>query len=680
MKKSLLAVLFALGLTSAAFAADLPKALFTELKNPESVCYGPEGLLYITEIGEAGKNGDGKVTVIQKDGQKRTFADGLDDPKGIVFFRDALYLTDKTKLIKVDAQGKTSVYMGPELFPAPPLFLNDIAIDVMAGIFLVSDSGLQGKGGAIYRVDVRLHKIELVANAETIPGLTKPNGVAFDGSSHIVFADMAQGVLYRVRVPDRAVQKIAENLEGADGLVWDNFGRLFITSWTTGKVFAIPRPGHKPVLIGEGLKSAADCCLDRDGQNLLIPDMKSGTLTTLPTSIPGWEVNETPMALEWEPAFPNLVWTGWDDGSESGKVNQFRPILMTHASDQSNRIFVPEQKGIIHAFENGPQTKKTTIFLDISNRVRYNDKENEEGLLGLAFHPQFKQNGEFFVFYTDRNSDNNTKRANIVSRFRVKKGDPLTADPASEEEIIRFEKTDWNHNGGTIAFGPEGYLYIVLGDGGGGGDPHGNGQNLNTLFGKVLRIDVNKKSPGKSYGIPADNPFAKQAGAAPEIWALGLRNVWRMAFDSKTGDLWAADVGQGLFEEINLIKAGGNYGWSVREGLHPFGDKGVSERPELSDPIWEYHHNLGVSITGGVVYRGSAIPELKGAYLYGDYVSNRMWALRYDPKKSRVVANQPFKGASVGLMSLGEDNLGEVYAMGATPTSRGIFRLKAAGK
>lgn len=680
MKSGLARLAWAIALSSAlpavAAAAPTPESFVSGMQNPESVCYGFQGKLFVTEIGEAGKDGDGKVSVIE-DGKAKTFATGLDDPKGIVFFRDALYTTDKTRIVKIDGQGKTSTYKGPEGFPVPPLFLNDIAADNGHGIILVTDSGdRKGKGGALFRIDVRLDKVEAVADTTTIPELRIPNGVAFDGESHAVLADMDQGVLYRVRMTDKKAWKIAEGMDGADGLVWDHFGRLFITSWRTGKVFAIPRPEEKPILIGEGLKAAADSCLDRDGKTLLIPDMKSGTLTRFSTTIQGWEVNDTPLAVEVKPAFPGLKWTGWDDGSESGKVVPLRPIFLTHAGDGSNQIIVPTQHGVIHSFDNDDAAKETKVFADLTDRVRYSDKQNEEGFLGLAFHPKFKQNGEFFIFYTDKKAN----LVNIVSRMKTKKGDLTTADPASEEELIRFEKPYWNHDGGTIAFGPDGYLYITHGDGGAGGDPQKNGQNKKTLLGKVLRIDVDRKADGKNYAIPKDNPFVGEEGTAPEVWAYGLRNIWRMAFDRKTGELWAGEVGQNVFEEINILKSGGNYGWSVREALHPFGNQGVDVTPGLIDPIWEYHHDIGRSITGGVVYRGEAIPELQGAYLYADYVSNRMWALRYDAKAGRVVENRPIRCEGIGIMSFGEDEKGEVYVMGASPIGRGIYRLTKGAK
>lgn len=652
-------------------AADTPKKVVGGLTYPESVCYGPNGALYITEMGEPDKDGDGKVTML-KDGKTQTFADKLDDPKGIVYFRDHLYVTDKTKVLKIDASGKTVVYAPPEMFPTKPLFLNDIAVDNGGGIFLVSDSGdRKGKGGAVYRIDVRLNKIDTLANTETIPELHTPNGVAFDGGDSILVADFGTGNLFQVSTHTRKATKIADGMDGADGLIWDNFGRLFITSWKMGKVFGIPQGSTTPVLLGEGLQSAADCCLSSDGKELLIPDMKAGTLTSLSTKIPGWEVDESPLSARFEVAFPNLKWTGWDDGSEKGQPNPLRPIVLTHPNDGTNRIFVATQHGVIHVFDNNDKATETKVFLDLSSRVRYNDKQNEEGFLGMALHPKFKDNGEIFVFYTDVKA----KMANVLSRFKVKANDKTVADPASEEELIRFEKPFWNHDGGCITFGPDGYLYISHGDGGAGGDPHENGQKLSTLLGKVLRIDVNRKADGKNYAIPSDNPFVSQKEVSPEIWAYGLRNVWRMSFDRKTGDLWGGEVGQNIFEEIVLIKKGANYGWNLREAFHPHGRKGVTAQKELVEPIWEYHHDVGRSITGGYVYRGKNIPSLNGAYIYSDYVSTKVWALRYDADKKRVTANQQIGDRHPAALSFGEDEQGEIYLLSASPNGQGIHRL-----
>ncbi len=377
--------------------------------------------------------------------------------------------------------------------------------------------------------------------------------------------------MLRVRIADGSPTKIAEGFEGGDGLAWDHFGRLFITSWKTGKVWGVPRPGEKALLLASGFRSAADCCLDPTGKFLLVPDMKAGTLTALPATIPGWEVDDTPLPLRGTPAFRDLKWTGWNAETESGKPFQLRPLVLTHSGDGTDRIFVAIQQGTVHVFPNDPKADSTKIFLDIEKKVFYDDKENEQGVLGMAFHPHYKKTGEFFVFYTLKND----KTTNVLARYHVSKDDPNRADAASEEILLTLKRPFWNHDGGTICFGPDGFLYIAVGDGGSANDPYKNGQNLKTPFAKILRIDVDRREQGKNYAIPKDNPFVHNSEAAPEVWAYGLRNPWRIAFDHKTQQLWAADVGQNLYEEINLIVKGGNYGWSVREAMHPFGVDGV---------------------------------------------------------------------------------------------------------
>ena len=299
-------------------------------------------------------------------------------------------------------------------------------------------------------------------------------------------------------------------------------------------------------------------------------------------------------------AFPKLTWSDWEPVDGDGKPQSFRPIVLTHAGDGSNRVFVATQRGVIHTFPNDQNAEKSEVFLDIQSKVAYNDRQNEEGLLGFAFHPKYSENGEFFIYYTTTEE----KQMSVISRFRASKPGSNKADAKFEKEIMRIKQPYWNHNGGTIAFGPDGMLYVALGDGGAGNDPHGNGQNLSTLLGSILRIDVDSKSDGKGYAIPKDNPFVGKREARGEIWANGVRNIWRLAFDRETGSLWASDVGQGLWEEINIVTRGGNYGWNLREGAHAFGKNGVGPRNDLIDPIWEYDHGVGKSITGGVVYRG----------------------------------------------------------------------------
>lgn len=657
-------------------AADLPAPIATGLRNPESVCIGGDGRMYVTEIGEFDKDGDGQVSVIV-DGKPVPFAKGLNDPKGIVALQANLYVTDKNRVLKVDAEGKVTVLAGADKFPVAPQFLNDIAVEPEKPALFVSDSGnLKGQGGAVFQIDPKTGFVELVVDAKSLPGMNAPNGLALDGASHLLLLDFGSGELHRIKLADKTSQKIAEGFDGGDGLTWDKFGRLFLTSWKSGKVWGIPRPGKSASLLADKFEQAADSCLDPSGKLLLVPDMKAGTLTALPTTIAGWEVNDAPLAVATEIAFPNLQWTGWTAETDRGVPTPLRPIVLTHLGDGSNRVVVATQQGVIHVFPNDDGATKTEVLLDIRKKVRYSDKQNEEGLLGLAFHPKFKENGEFFVFYTDVKAE----MANVVSRFRVSREHPNQADPASEEEILRFEKPYWNHDGGTLAFGPDGYLYVTHGDGGAGNDPHENGQNLKTWLGKVLRIDVDHKANGKNYSVPKDNPFVGRGDAAPEVWAYGIRNVWRMAFDRETGELWAGEVGQNLYEEINILTAGGNFGWNRRESLHPFGAKGVDVNEQMIDPLWEYHHDIGRSITGGHVYRGKKVAELAGAYLYADYVSSHMWALWYDRTQKRVVANRSLRGPGLPVLSYGEDERGEVYFLTVSASGRGIHRFVKASE
>jgi glucose/arabinose dehydrogenase len=379
------------------------------------------------------------------------------------------------------------------------------------------------------------------------------------------------------------------------------------------------------------------------------------------------EVDKRPLPVKVVTAFPKLEWPDWLRGLDVGRPRDPRPLLITGAHDGTNRIFAGSQYGTIHVWPNDPKANKMETFMDLRDQVQYSDAQNEEGFLGLAFHPRFKENGEFFIYYTAKPTKEYPDLS-IISRFHVSSGDPNRGDRRSEEIIMRIPQPYPNHNGGTLVFGPDGYLYIGLGDGGAFNDPHGNGQKLTTLLGKILRIDIDHKDPGMKYAIPKDNPFANRgAEARGEIWAYGIRNVWRIAFDRANGDLWAGDVGQDTWEEIDIIRRGGNYGWSLREGMHPFTVKdqpqikGSPPRPDLIEPIWEYHHNIGKSITGGNVYRGKQVPELLGAYLYGDYVTGQIWALFYDRDKQQVTANRSIQPKGLPLLSFGEDDNGETY-------------------
>lgn len=443
-------------------------------------------------------------------------------------------------------------------------------------------------------------------------------------------------------------------------------------------------PGLKICSLAAGLLTAVSAAL------LAAPQDPPRTASTNAAAAQdAAQVDTSPLELKVEVAFPNVKWTGWDNGEDSGRPTPLRPILLTHAGDGSNRVFVPTQRGVIYVFPNDQDAAEAKVFLDIESKVSYNDRTNEEGFLGLTFHPKYEENGEFFVYYTNKHQPHQ----NVVARFRVNPNDPNQADPASEEQILVMDKPYWNHDGGTVDFGPDGYLYLCAGDGGLANDPHENGQNLNTLLGSIMRIDIDHQEGDLAYAIPADNPFANEAGKRGEIWAYGLRNVWRFAFDPKTGVLWAGDVGQDTWEEIDIIVRGGNYGWNVREGLHPFvplqrgRDRGRNLRntqndtptPEgMIDPIFEYHHDIGKSITGGVVYRGKNIPQLDGAYLYADYVSGKLWALWYDFDKQVVTANREIPlPSAIPIMSFGVDEAGEVYFTTYSQEGRGIYRLAA---
>lgn len=357
------------------------------------------------------------------------------------------------------------------------------------------------------------------------------------------------------------------------------------------------------------------------------------------------EIDTSPIPLTVERAFKEL-------GTEI-----LRPIELTHAGDGTNRVFIASQLGKIYVMPNDQNVTEAKVFLDLTDRVVYKKHENEEGLLGMAFHPNYETNGQLIVYYTTKSAPHTS----VVSRFRVS-DDPNQATRDSEEEILRIKQPFWNHNGGTVIFGPDGYLYVALGDGGKANDPQNNGQNLQSLLGSILRIDVDRKDENRNYGIPADNPFVGyEDRALPEIWAYGLRNVWRMAFDRDTNLLWAGDVGQDIWEEINIIHRGGNYGWNLREARHNFSPNATGLRADLIEPIFEYHHDIGKSITGGFVYRGSSIPALQGKYLYADYVSGKVWALSYDDQQGQVVGNHLLAEGQMPIMSFGEDEEREAY-------------------
>ena len=319
------------------------------------------------------------------------------------------------------------------------------------------------------------------------------------------------------------------------------------------------------------------------------------------------------------------------------------------------RLFVVEKGGRVVIVENGAVLP--TPFLDLRGQV---STGSEQGLLSLAFHPGYSSNGRFFVNFTDTAGDTR------VVEYRVSPGDPGRADPGSARVVLAIEQPFANHNGGLVLFGPDGMLYVGMGDGGSGGDPQGNGQNLGALLGKMLRIDVDGAQP---YAVPDDNPFVDTAGARPEVWAYGLRNPWRFSFDRDTGDLYIADVGQNRVEEVNAVSGAGgglNYGWNVMEGTRCFEPGEGCDQDGLTLPVTEFDHGDGCSVTGGYVYRGDAIPELRGTYLYSDYCSGFVRGFRFASGQATGERRFPeLEPADHSVSSFGEDSDGELYLLTA---------------
>jgi quinoprotein glucose dehydrogenase len=354
-----------------------------------------------------------------------------------------------------------------------------------------------------------------------------------------------------------------------------------------------------------------------------------------------------------------------------------RPLSVVIPHDGTKRMFLVQQHGKIVILPRDETSSEAAVFLDISDRKFAEPNQDfEMGLLGMAFHPQFERNGKFYISHTRVDA-----MRSVVSEMRVAKADPAAADLATERILLEQQQPFWNHKSGNIAFGPDGYLYITLGDGGGQDDPLHTAQNTFSLLGKVLRIDVNKSQGSRAYGIPADNPFANAEGACPEIWAYGFRNPWGMSFDA-AGNLWLGDVGQDLWEEVDVVAKGGNYGWSFREGARPF--LRLAHPPSATatfiDPIFEYPHGEGISITGGFVYHGEKMPKLKGAYICGDWGLGRLWALWMDKATHKLthkerIYDSPMDWKGRGVMkpsAICADAAGEVLVL---DWSGAIFRL-----
>jgi glucose/arabinose dehydrogenase len=371
------------------------------------------------------------------------------------------------------------------------------------------------------------------------------------------------------------------------------------------------------------------------------------------------------------PAYPNLP--------------KFIQPLEFQVDGSTNRIFVIEQKGKIYLFQNDPSVNTRKVFLDLSGVVSQPGPGGETGLLGIAFHPNFKSNGYFYVNYT---SSPGGQLTSFISRFQVNSTNPDTVLNATEQILITLPQPYANHNGGHLVFGPDGYLCASFGDGGSGGDPQNRAQNRDSLFGKILRLDVDHEADGKHYAIPSDNPYANNTqGFRQEIYAYGIRNIWKFSFDHVTGRLWAADVGQALYEEIDTISNGGNYGWNRMEGFHCYPSGNFScDSTGFIPPLWEYPHinsqgnaTGDIAIVGGFVYRGTTIPSLIGKYIYGDYGSGRIWVLTYEgksPATNQLLVDK--QTTSLNLSSFGEDQNHEVYTVGYSDGK--IYKLVSSEK
>jgi glucose/arabinose dehydrogenase len=346
-------------------------------------------------------------------------------------------------------------------------------------------------------------------------------------------------------------------------------------------------------------------------------------------------------SIEW----PQITLVPQFDGFDS-------PVYLANAGDGSQRLFIVEQQGVIRLRKNG--VSLTTPFLDITDRVR---KFDEKGLLSLAFPPDYATKQYFYIDYSDNSGHT------VIARYRVT-NNPDVADPASEEVILLIDQPTGLHNGGQLAFGPDGYLYISVGDGGPDGDPNNRAQDLSLLFGKILRIDVESANEAP-YVIPSTNPYKDTAGVRPEIWARGLRNPWRFSFDRQTGDLYVGDVGDGAYEEIDFQPAsssgGENYGWRCTEGAHEFKSH-LAEcvGTTITLPVAEFSHELGCAVIGGRVYRGALYPHLQGFYFYADFCTGRVWGLKFDGSQWQ---KQILLEGAIPVVSFGEDENGELYLM-----------------
>lgn len=367
-----------------------------------------------------------------------------------------------------------------------------------------------------------------------------------------------------------------------------------------------------------------------------------------------FSANESSAQYKMRVAFPNLATFN-------------NPIEMVNAGDGTNRLFVAQQRGLIYVFQNTPNVSSRKTFLDLTGKVSATGSET--GLLGVAFHPDYENNRYFYIDYT---FDSASLLWSRISRFQTSISNPDTAVRSTERILMTVAQPFSNHNGGKIAFGPDGYLYISFGDGGSGGDPGNRAQNRTLLLGKILRINVDSTQTGLSYAIPPTNPYYQNTdGFREEIYVYGVRNVWKFSFDKTTGKLWAGDVGQSAWEEIDIFESGKNYGWNKMEGFYCYGTCDTTGKG-FTRPIYNYSHSLGQSITGGYVYRGAQLPGLYGKYLYADYGFGTLWSLEYDG--INPPANTTLQDTSWLISSFGEDENNEVYILRYSSTGS-IYKI-----
>ena len=555
-----------------------------------------------------------------------------------------------------------------------PHALKDIVADPESGLLYVTDVGDgAGNGGVVFRITPK-GKVDLLARQQALSELRgTPSGIAMDGASNVLVTDATAGTLLRVRVTDGAVEKLADNLGTPTGLAWDHFGRLFIADAKGGRVHAIARPGGKPVAVAEGFQSIGDLCLEPATQSILVVDSKAGTVKPISVKVPGMEVDTTPLPLHPEIAFPNLKWTGWK-GERRRQAEPHRPLLLTHAGDGSDRVFVATQQGVIHVFPNDQAATKTKIFLDIQ-RPRHVQRQRERGGLPRPGVPPEVQ-GERRVLRL-LHAARRPKLTNVVSRFRVSKDDPNKADPASEEELLRVEQPFWNHDGGTIVLRPRRLsLHRRSATAAPPTTRSTTARTSSTLLGKILRIDVDHKDAGQALRHPQGQSVRRhERTSGPEIWAYGLRNVWRMAFDRKTGQLWAArrrpEPVRG--DRHHHARAATTAGTSARACTR--------SAPRASARARSSSTRSGSTTTTSASRSPAArLPRQRAARAGRLLPLRRLRHRQHLGAASTTRAKQPRRRqppdpatSGMPIMSFGEDEQGEVYYLTSTTTGQGIY-------